>query len=282
MLIKLNNLAQDVVASITNPQSIPLVFFDEIKNVGDLISPYLVKKITMREIHRARTSVLPRLLGVGSILGNVSPNAYVWGSGFMSPDHVGTKMVSPEKISAVRGKKTRDLLIKSAKLRDDLALGDPALLMPRFYKPDAKVVAGRIGIIPHYVDYEFAKQLLSEIDSAVFWIDVRAEPEAFIDDLLSCQVVISSSLHGLILSDAYNIPNSWVRFSDRIGGGTWKFDDYYSTTTTPNRSVTSVKCIRDLEHMINYPDSVFQVSHFQESLDGLIDCFPVRFRYAAP
>jgi pyruvyltransferase len=172
--------------------------------------------------------------------------------------------------------------MQTTQLRDDLALGDPALLMPRFYKPDVKIVVGRIGIVPHYIDYEFATQLLSEIDKSVFVIDVRSEPEAFIDNLLSCQAVISSSLHGLILSDAYNIPNAWVHFSDRIGGGTWKFYDYYSTTTTPNRSALSVKCIRDVEHIINNPNSTFQVSDFQESLDTLIDCFPKRFKYAAP
>ena len=281
MLYKIKNLAQDALVAVANPQSIPLVFFDEIRNVGDLISPYLVNKITMRATHRARTSVLPRLLGVGSILGLVTPNSYVWGSGFMSPDHVGTNTASPEKITAVRGKKTLDLLMKSTQLRGDLALGDPALLMPRFYKPEVKIVEGRIGIVPHYVDYKFTKQLLSEIDASVFIIDVRAEPEAFIDDLVSCQAVISSSLHGLILSDAYNIPNAWVRFSDNVGGGTWKFYDYYSTTTTPNRSALSLKCNRDIEHMINYPNSIFQVSHFQESLDNLINCFPKRFRYAA-
>jgi pyruvyltransferase len=282
MLYKMKNVVQDTLFAVANPQSIPLVFFDEIKNVGDLISPYLVKKISTRATHRARTSVLPRLLGVGSILGLATPNAYVWGSGFMSPDHVGAKLTSSEKITAVRGRKTRDLLMNLTQLRGGLALGDPALLMPRFYKPDPKIVAGRIGIVPHYVDYAFASQLFSEIDPSVFVIDVRAEPEAFIDELLSCQAIISSSLHGLILSDAYNIPNAWVRFSEKIGGGTWKFYDYYSTTTTPDRSVLSVKCRRDAEHLIDYPNGIFQVSHFQESLDALIDCFPERFRYATP
>ena len=49
-----------------------------------------------------------------------------------------------------------------------------------------------------------------------------------IDKICSCRYIISSSLHGLILSDAYGIPNLWIRISDRVKGGDCKFLDYFS------------------------------------------------------
>lgn len=276
---KFRNLVQDIFLATVNPRSIPLVYFNEIMNVGDLISPYLVRKIAMRSTHRARTSVLPRLLGVGSILGSATSNAYVWGSGLMSPSH-NDFSISPEKVFAVRGRQTRDFLFKEHALNKDLVLGDPALLMPRFYNPSVNVVNGKVGIIPHYVDHPTVQRLLSEADASVRLIDVRQEPEAFVDELLSCTHIVSSSLHGLILADAYRIPNAWVGFNGDIGGGTWKFYDYYSTTNTPNRRILKIKVAADIERLVDTADSHFQVSCFSENLDDLIRSFPRRFRDA--
>ena len=44
--------------------------------------------------------------------------------------------------------------------------------------------------------------------------------------MLKCKFIISSGLHGLIVSDAYNIPNSRIRMSDKLVGGDFKFIDY--------------------------------------------------------
>ena len=49
-----------------------------------------------------------------------------------------------------------------------------------------------------------------------------------IDQIKSCENIISSSLHGLIVSDAYGIPNVWIKISDNINGGEFKFKDYFS------------------------------------------------------
>lgn len=72
-----------------------------------------------------------------------------------------------------------------------------------------------MGIIPHYVDYklpyveEFRKEhpeiLFIDLQNYKKWHDI-------IDQILSCEKIISSSLHGLILSDAYGIPNIRVNF----------------------------------------------------------------------
>ena len=50
-----------------------------------------------------------------------------------------------------------------------------------------------------------------------------------IDEINSCQVIISSSLHGIITCHAYNIPCLWYKFSEKIVGDGIKFADYFSS-----------------------------------------------------
>src|SRR5690606_11417433 len=105
--------------------------------------------------------------------------------------------------------------------------GDPALLLPKLYMPNSELRKYKIGIIPHYVDKnnDFFNRAVPD------WIKVidieNPNYKDFVDDLIGCEVVISSSLHGLIIADAYGIPSVWARFSNMIYGGDFKFHDYF-------------------------------------------------------
>lgn len=63
---------------------------------------------------------------------------------------------------------------------------------------------------------------------------------------MSCKKIVSSSLHGLIVSDSYKIPNRWVSFSDQIAGGTFKFLDYFSSVNREETVPISIQSISDL------------------------------------
>lgn len=55
------------------------------------------------------------------------------------------------------------------------------------------------------------------------WTDI-------VDKICSCEYIVSNSLHGLIVSDSYNVPNLWASFSnDNIDGGLFKYRDYFSS-----------------------------------------------------
>jgi pyruvyltransferase len=57
---------------------------------------------------------------------------------------------------------------------------------------------------------------------------VERQPRAVVEDIARCEYVASSSLHGVIVAHALGVPALWLRISDQLKGGAFKFRDYAS------------------------------------------------------
>ena len=200
-------------------------------NFGDDINYPLLKALTGKEIIHCSQSTLwriPRLLCIGSIIENFSKEkTIIWGSGCM----YGNKKVkeTPKKVYAVRGKLTRQVLLEQG-ISCPEVYGDPALLLPYIYTPHTEK-RYKYGVIPHFYDYDLPHvKEFRETHPETLFIKMRNYKswQDVIEQINSCEFIISSSLHGLIISDAYKIPNAWVYFSDQIEGGEFKYKDYFS------------------------------------------------------
>ena len=118
------------------------------------------------------------------------------------------------------------------KVSKDVVLADPALLVPLVFNLSYTNISHKLYqlcIIPHYIDQNnilIHKNI--QVDNS-FLLNITEEPIKFIHNLLKCKRVISSSLHGLILSDSLGIPNARIIVSDKIIGGDYKFNDFYSS-----------------------------------------------------
>jgi pyruvyltransferase len=123
------------------------------------------------------------------------------------------------RILAVRGPLTRELVDGEV----PETYGDPAVLLPRMYRPQGAQATYDVGLLPHYVD----RDIVGSYDPAVKVIDVSRPWREVVDAVTACDVVISSSLHGIIVAEAYGIPTAWLVATDRIIGGRFKFWDYY-------------------------------------------------------
>ena len=146
----------------------------------------------------------------------------------LAPDKVVTPLPPGVRFHAVRGPLTREVLLGLGAEVPEV-YGDPALLIPHILKVPEQKVTHRLGIIPHYYDMEAVRHLASP-DVKV--IDICAGVHEVIQEVLSCESILSSSLHGVVLGDAYKRKTGWLVVSDaaRLLGGTWKFKDYCAST----------------------------------------------------
>jgi pyruvyltransferase len=197
-------------------------------NFGDWLSPALVAALSSREIQHAHPADCD-LIAIGSILDRACHRrwfnrpTHVWGAGFIEE---GAAMHSPHRYHAVRGwltaRRLRGVEVES--------VGDPGLLVGKLL-PDFALIekSARIGIIPHYKEWNgvAVRALASQLPGAVV-VDTFLPTMEFLKAVATCEVVLSSSLHGLIVADAFGIPNAWIRLSDLIRGGDFKYQDYYS------------------------------------------------------
>ncbi|MCE8012602.1 polysaccharide pyruvyl transferase family protein [Billgrantia desiderata] len=256
-------------------ERVPVVYFDKRLNVGDAITPYLVRRLTGKDAYRVHSNVGAHLLGVGSILHQAKSRSLVWGSGVIDPRWLpGREALEHARFLALRGRLTQQLLAANGADVSRAILGDPALLMPLFYQPVRCHRHYRVGLVPHYVDLDNPVVRYMAGLPDVKLIDVGQQPEPFIDALAECDAIVSSSLHGLILADCYRIPNRWVRFSDALIGGEFKFRDYYSTTDAPDTGVLTLRGRAEADDCMAALPTQGGVARYLNEPEQLVASFP--------
>lgn len=190
-------------------------------NFGDIVTPYLIEKITGKKAVLCSPNCLRDFyLMTGSIIRRAGRHSIVWGTGMMFRQQM---IKRPKEVHAVRGPLTRARLLELGYECPEV-YGDPALLLPRFYSP-ARKKKYKLGIIPHFIDYKNVTERVADADIHV--INLLAPVEEVVNEILQCEWTISSSLHGVIVSQTYGIPSHWVKFSTNIAGDDTKYKDYF-------------------------------------------------------
>lgn len=168
------------------------------------------------------------IIGAGSViestLNEASNNIInIWGSGFIIPGETyNTSNIKNIHFCAVRGHISRDRLGNP-----DIVTGDPGLLANIVYKRSSQR-SEKIGVVVHYVDEDQLVVQRMKKDDRFIMIDPIDSPQNVVKKITECQLILSSSLHGLVFADSFGIPNAHIRLSDKVVGGNYKFRDYYS------------------------------------------------------
>jgi len=208
------------------------------KNFGDCLNKLLIEEITGLNTHIVHVnhlynSVVGKIYAgktlftaIGSVMHYAPDGAFVWGTGCISCTGIPK---GRQKFLSVRGPMTAKAL-KGAGIACPDIFGDPALLYRRYIDiPTRPSKRFKIGIIPHMSEKSLNKVAKISGMEGIRVIDIEGSIHDVVESILACEKVFSSSLHGLIMCDVLEVPNSWVRFRDEFPGENFKFNDYYSS-----------------------------------------------------
>jgi len=196
-------------------------------NFGDLLTPLLLSHFADLEVAWAPVSEAS-FVCVGSVLEHLPPgwSGTIIGSGKLKE---GSSIdLSRAQVLALRGPLTAQC-VKGVK--KEFVLGDAGLLADELVPRQEKKHA--LGLVPHWSDTtlelrpEFARY------NPVI-IRPTEDPLEVIRKIGECRKIVSSSLHGIIVADAFGIPRR-IEMTERFAkeGGDFKFRDHCAAVGVP-------------------------------------------------
>lgn len=244
-------------------------------NFGDDINFPILHELTGRPVRsewKVGLKNLENIICIGSVIDCCNERSLIWGTGAICDNLVMDN--KPKHIYAVRGPLTRGKLL-ALNIDCPEVYGDPALLLPLIYIPKTEKKY-KYGFIPHYVDYDLPHVVkFREEHPEILFIRFKGYTswQNVIDQINSCEGIISSSLHGLIVSDAYGIPNVRIQLSDNIVGGDFKYKDYFGGVERKYRN--PVDCRVEIEF-----DKIIDEFRYYENISfnaqKLLKAFPYK------
>lgn len=229
------------------PKRVNIEWWDYRKNLGDCLAPVIVDWMLERKGIDSNKKIkkTKHLYTVGSVIGMGRLfDATIWGSGIHTLeaiDKIGNeKDIRKYDIRAVRGPKTAKVMRDSGYNCPDV-YGDPAILMPLIYSPENVTKEYKLSVIHHYLKK-------NNNDNALYHeLDIETDDyKKFIDELCKSELVISSSLHGIILAESYGIPCFFL--NEGLDDELFKFYDWYESTGRDNLvEVSSIEAAFQME-----------------------------------
>jgi pyruvyltransferase len=232
--------------------SIKAYWWSEAKNLGDQLTPLLLERFADMKVEWGSVSH-SSVVSVGSILEHIPPlwDGYILGAGRLKENsslHLrGMNSGVTAKILALRGPLT------AKALPGNYALGDPGLLADELVGPQEK--QWDLGIIPHFSDLELVPRFKALIPTkhSIRVIHPSTDPLIALREIGACRRIVTSSLHGMILADAFGIPRrvEYCKTMDR-DGGMFKFKDYSASISMPFETGKMAEPVRVVVEDVKY------------------------------
>lgn len=241
----------------------------DVQNIGDYLSIEVVKYVCAQHgIDFNKTVSEPKhLYAIGSVLLGYQ-DATIWGAGFgFDSMKVWLRKVDGFihrhrhhlDVRAVRGPETRRILTEMGYECPPI-YGNPAILTPKIYEGKSEPPS-RYIVIPHYSKIE----KYQTFDNAI--CTFSRDWKRIVDRIVNTELVISSSLHGIILAEAYGIPA--VMLNDTPSDDITKHKDWYYATGR-----TSFQIADSVGDALKMQNTLLPAAKVKEMQERLLNTFP--------
>lgn len=237
-----------------------------VENFGDYMSLVIVREILSRNGHSIKDPIPPykiwkatsRLLAVGSILHFAQDGDTVWGSGINGKIRNKEHTFDSLDVRMVRGPLTRNYLNDNFGIKSPRIYGDPALLVSRLLEYDLqfkRIDAPDYIFIPNLNDIEIFddRNMISPLED---WRQIC-------NLITQTDLVISTSLHGIIVAEAFGTP---ARLVQSRAEPMFKYRDYYLGTDR-----TQVQAANTIQEALNMGGR--SIPSFNEQ--AMLESFPL-------
>ena len=268
--------------------------YSKIQNAGDLLNEYIFERVFQVPYIRSTEIWEYEVTGIGSFLDvlfikneltkrnlkksfqslykrNCETVCVTWGTGIIDESSDKAKRLARNKVEfmAVRGLKSKQCLERILKTQINPVLGDGGILAPMLLEkiPQKKY---SLSVIPHFREKN-CKEISYIVNKYpdVHVINMQNDVIKVITEIAQSEMILSSSLHGLIIADAFRIPNKRIYFTEAPLGSGIKFDDYYSAygVMAPAHRIKSVEDVPEKNHILDsYFISDAMVSKMQKDM----------------
>lgn len=272
------------------------IYYPQKPNMGDLLNKDMLESLFQIKVQRVNYNE-SNLIAIGSSLSLALYSSklkvrikqriirifkndpfYIWGTGFISYNaHEDNKFRFRNiRVLSLRGNLSKNRVERILGKKLSIPTGDGGLLVDRWVgeNPPKKY---RIGIIPHFKEKD--SPIVSEMkkrysDSVI--IDLGNKPIDVVKEIASCETILSSSLHGLIVADSFHIPNKHILlypYGERMLGDGFKFADYYSSYGLDDNPIdVSTTNLPTIQSIID--DYCIEPSVVEKKKDEIFAVFP--------
>jgi hypothetical protein len=226
-----------------------------------------IAKLSPEELgqHPLIVCTIGTILNRGMYLQMRGKKGVVWGSGTQETwDALTPKELHDDyDFRAVRGPRTRAQL----GLDPSIPMGDPALILPRYFPISPKERSGILGI-PHWANRGIAQshkayqgtELLNIVHKQGDW-----KPK--VEKIASAEFVLTNALHGAIIAQAYGVPWAFCSAEGERISCVFKWLDWFEYLDL------DLRVVRTLSEGMSWWDRVGQFAKTPD-IQQLIDAFP--------
>lgn len=210
-------------------------------NFGDELSRVVVELMLARKGATLSDSVANarHLVSVGSVLHLAREGSVIWGTGLHGSMPEECHHYRQLDVRATRGPITRRFLAQRGISAPEV-YGDPGLLVAHLtgdrFAPTSQFEA---GFVPNLHDLPFLAQnkVIEQYPGMRLINPLRAWNEV-IADITRHKIILASSLHGVVIAEAFGIPACFVRLTEHEP--LQKYEDYFEGTGRPLRYADNV------------------------------------------